>query len=182
MNSSDPVFEEQASASCRRLGRPRPASRAHRAVAVTWLAGTPVVVAVTAMLSPELVGPLLAISLASGVIAHGSLLPISSPRTAPPAAVTATGAGERGDRAVGTALFAATVASTGVRLLGTVALFLWCRYQMAAPVVLTAGATLGWYALLTAVEIGTLSCHLPDASVAADASGSSERLPPSPPR
>ncbi len=44
------------------------------------------------------------------------------------------------------------------RLFGTVALFLFCRYQLAESKQWVAGFTLGWYAYLTTVEVGVLAC------------------------
>ena len=42
------------------------------------------------------------------------------------------------------------------RIVGTVALFLFCRYQLAEPAGWAAAMTLTWYLLLTTVEIVTL--------------------------
>ncbi|MGB0595709.1 MAG: hypothetical protein ACPGLY_03285 [Rubripirellula sp.] len=44
-----------------------------------------------------------------------------------------------------------------IRLLGTVALFLTCRYHMASSAEVIAGMTIGWYVLLTSIEVFVLS-------------------------
>jgi hypothetical protein len=49
------------------------------------------------------------------------------------------------------------VASVLIRVCGTVALFLACRYQMATPIEKLAAMVLGWYVLLTFVEILVLA-------------------------
>jgi len=43
-----------------------------------------------------------------------------------------------------------------IRLLGTVALFVYCRYQLAQSPDWLAIALLGWYVYLTTIEIGTI--------------------------
>ena len=48
-----------------------------------------------------------------------------------------------------------------IRLLGTVALFAVCRYQMAELTHLVAVAVLGWYVLLTITEVGLLAWLAP---------------------
>ncbi|MDG2222398.1 MAG: hypothetical protein P8L85_13535 [Rubripirellula sp.] len=44
-----------------------------------------------------------------------------------------------------------------IRLLGTVALFLTCRYQLASSAEVIAGMTIGWYVLLTFIEVFVFS-------------------------
>ena len=55
---------------------------------------------------------------------------------------------------------AAVLAGILIRLLGTVALFLLCRYQMAPSADTIAGWVLSWYVLLTATEVVVLSKRL----------------------
>lgn len=49
-----------------------------------------------------------------------------------------------------------------IRLTGTVALFLSCRYHMATPTTWVAAMTIGWYVLLTFVDISVLARELPE--------------------
>ena len=56
------------------------------------------------------------------------------------------------------------MASVLIRLFGTVALFLACRYQMATPIEKLAAMVLGWYVLLTFVEILMLARGLSGSS------------------
>ncbi|MCP4885817.1 MAG: hypothetical protein GY904_04290 [Planctomycetaceae bacterium] len=44
-----------------------------------------------------------------------------------------------------------------IRLLGTVALFLTCRYHLASSAEVVAGMIIGWYVLLTFIEVFVLS-------------------------
>jgi hypothetical protein len=57
--------------------------------------------------------------------------------------------------------YGALLAGITIRLLGTVALFLTCRYQLASSAETVAGMTIGWYAMLTSVEVFALSRRLP---------------------
>ena len=59
----------------------------------------------------------------------------------------------------------AVLAGILIRLLGTVALFLLCRYQMAPSADTIAGWILGWYILLTATEVVVLAKRLPKSLV-----------------
>ena len=58
------------------------------------------------------------------------------------------------------AFFAAISAGLLIRLAGTVALFLWCRYHMPSSLEFCAAMVLGWYVLLTPVEILTVASEL----------------------
>ncbi|MEE2937782.1 MAG: hypothetical protein VYA84_17470 [Planctomycetota bacterium] len=59
-----------------------------------------------------------------------------------------------------------------IRQLGTVALFLTCRYHLASSAEVVAGMTIGWYVLLTFIEVFVLSrCHGDAASSKATNSG-----------
>lgn len=58
------------------------------------------------------------------------------------------------------AFFAAISAGLLIRLAGTVALFLWCRYHMPSSLEFSAAMVLGWYVLLTPVEIWTVASEL----------------------
>lgn len=55
----------------------------------------------------------------------------------------------------------ALAAGMMIRVVGTVALFLTYRYHMASSSEMIAGMTLGWYVILTAIEVMVLAKTLP---------------------
>ncbi len=94
---------------------------------------------------------LIVIAAASGGIAVLSMLPgILGP--APSGSTPAAASGR---------LAMNLFAGMGIRLAGTVALFLTCRYHMATSSEMIAGMTIGWYVLLTSVEVFVLARELP---------------------
>ena len=52
------------------------------------------------------------------------------------------------------------LASVMLRIIGTVALFALCRYQMAASAESIAAMCLGWYIYLTVIGVGLLAYHM----------------------
>ncbi len=156
---------------------------AHRAVAAASVAGTLVLGAIVYWLAAESLPLVLAISIGSAAVAHLALVPGSViVRRGQPG--TAAGEGARGgedveaeeslapaendtdghhDAGVDYDPMVAWLAGTLVRLLGTVALVGWCRYQMAESDRngLLLGTVLGWYVVLTAIEVGVLARGLP---------------------
>ena len=70
--------------------------------------------------------------------------------------------------------YGAMLAGITIRLLGTVALFLTCRYQLASSADLIAGMAIGWYVLLTSIEVITLSRRLPKSYLAGPVRSSPE--------
>lgn len=58
------------------------------------------------------------------------------------------------------AMLASAVAGMLVRLVGTVALFMTCRYHLAASVEVVGSMTVGWYLYLTTVEVAALAREL----------------------
>lgn len=58
----------------------------------------------------------------------------------------------------------ALAAGMMIRSIGTVALFLTYRYQMASSTGMIAGMTLGWYVFLTSIEVLVLAKTLPKAA------------------
>lgn len=54
-------------------------------------------------------------------------------------------------------LLASAVAVMSLRLVGTVALFLTCRYHLAASVEVVGSMTVGWYLYLTTVEVAAVA-------------------------
>lgn len=69
--------------------------------------------------------------------------------------------GEVATTADWTGLAAAVALGMSIRVLGTVALFLTCRYHMATSTEMIAGLTIGWYVYLTSVEVFVLARELP---------------------
>ena len=63
--------------------------------------------------------------------------------------------------ATATACIVNLMAGMPIRLVGTVALFLTCRYHMASSSEMIAGMTIGWYVLLTSIEVFVLARSVP---------------------
>lgn len=97
----------------------------------------------------------LVLSVASLLIAYGSLLPLKFGRDG-------RDHGVRVDESeLASRRTSSLVAGVLIRLLGTVALFLTCRYHMATSVGIIAAMTIGWYVLLTSIEVFVLARELP---------------------
>lgn len=75
---------------------------------------------------------------------------------------------------LGGGFYQAMLTGITIRMIGTVALFLSCRYQLASSADLLAGMVIGWYVLLTTIEVIALSRRLPLSRHASTASCSSE--------
>jgi hypothetical protein len=63
-------------------------------------------------------------------------------------------------------IIAGVMAGNVIRMVGTVALFLTCRYHMASTIEMIVGMTIGWYVLLTSIEIIVLRRALLDVAEA----------------
>lgn len=119
-----------------------------RAIAA-WLLGCGlaglVAVSGVSQLSDQEIGT---IALGSGVICIAAILPFSLPslRRAEQDPPTQPPPADLG-------LFVAFSVGMGIRVVGTVALLLACRYQMDAPIGQIAAMIVGWYVYLTLVEI-----------------------------
>ena len=128
----------------------------------------------TAQLAEVSSGEALTVAIASLLIAYTAVLPglfdnwVRETGKADEAITTGTRQSDRQLRQTGL-----LVAGVMIRLLGTVALFLTCRYQMATPTEAVAAMTIGWYVLLTFVEVLVMARELPDAIGGAVESGSS---------
>lgn len=75
-----------------------------------------------------------------------------------------TGQSSRSQRGLAehwTSIAAAVLAGTGIRMIGTVALILTCRYQMASTTEMIVAMTIGWYLLMTTIEVIALGRLLP---------------------
>ncbi len=114
-----------------------------QSVIVVWFFGFLTAVATSAALVPRVIMATAVISLASGIVAV--LAPCVGLVLARKIIV------DPADRFSAYLLVAGI--AMAVRLLGTVALFLLCRYQMVHSVESVAAMVLGWYVLLTTVEI-----------------------------
>jgi hypothetical protein len=151
--SIDPVAE-------RRELYSRPFTRAMRVSTLAW-AGALVLslatwtVARVTLSTPIRLGDALLLAVASLVVSYASLVPALL------AGWLMAGRSE-GDRSgLGQQQSGLMVAGVMIRLTGTVALFLTCRYQMATPTAWVAAMTIGWYALLTFVDVSVLARELP---------------------
>ncbi len=128
-----------------------------RRIALAWLLGCAASWLVglldVSTLAPLQIGK---ISLASGVIAVVSVLSFSK------VACRAFGGPSVVDILTGDmGLFVAFSIGMTIRILGTVALFLLCRYQMVAQTMQIAVWVLTWYFYLTVVEILLFVCQSP---------------------
>ena len=119
---------------------------------------------------PILIGEAVLIAIASLLISYASLLPglvdYHSLRTLKQLPERVAGQRQSGMLVVGVV----------IRLLGTVALFLTCRYQMATPSELVAAMTIGWYVLLTLVDTVALARELPRSATLASESSPTARI------
>ncbi len=95
---------------------------------------------------PELLWQSILIAVASGLISSAALLP--SLQLGDSADAPAVAANKH---------FTAILVSMAIRVAGTVALFLFCRYQMGLPPGAIAAMVCGWYVLLTSFEVFLLA-------------------------
>ncbi|MEM0924900.1 MAG: hypothetical protein AAGJ83_02570 [Planctomycetota bacterium] len=128
------------------------------AIIATTAVGFPVflIIATVCFLSPlegtPTVGDMCIVALGSLLVAHGSMAP-----------------GLVFQRFEG-GIHTAMVAGITIRLVGTVALFLTCRYQLASSAEFLAGTAIGWYVLLTSVEVVILGRRPPQQTSASQLS------------
>jgi hypothetical protein len=120
---------------------------------------------VTSIVKPD---EALVLAVVSLLIAYGSLLPLKFARDD-------RDDGVRVDQTeLASRRTASLVAGVMIRLLGTVALFLTCRYHMATAVGVIAAMTIGWYVLLTSIEVFVVARELP--RPVGQSSGTTSRL------
>lgn len=119
-------------------------TRALRVTAVGWLFAATLSVICQALIARQYLATVMVIAVASGVVATIALVP---------GLVAGRGTSRRDHS---TTLMVSVI----LRLTGTVALFLLCRYQLAASDELIAGYVIGWYVFLTVIEITTLARRL----------------------
>lgn len=120
-----------------------------RLTALAWVVGAVIALVVARLASAELLaGQVFRISLASGFLGLVAILPFSerAVRRFAGAAVVDVLQSQVG-------LFVAFSIGMGIRIVGTVALFLACRYQMVATDGEIAAFVLVWYLYLTLIEI-----------------------------
>lgn len=120
-------------------------------VLIGWWVGLAAVVGLALAIEEINLVEALVIAIASVCIAWLAMLPgLTSPPLVP----------ARSGQRLSLCLFV----GMAIRLAGTVALFLTCRYYMATSIGMIAGMTIGWYTLLTSVEIHALTRELPGAA------------------
>lgn len=120
-------------------------------VLLTWTVLAIISTITLACLSPELTWPSLTIAGMSGLISVVALVPGMSQA----GHTTANGSDSK---STGTMMFLiACVAAMAIRVAGTVALLVACRYQMGLPLQTMALLVCGWYVVLTSVEITWLA-------------------------
>jgi hypothetical protein len=152
MTQAPPHPQQSGKRSIRRLYL-----RALKWVLAGWSVVAAVVVVASVLLGQLPSIDLMGIALGSGAIACLALLP------------GLVGSAERqvlGDRSTWQRLTVCLFAGMAIRLSGTVALFLTCRYHMATPTELIAGMIIGWYVLLTSLEVNVLAREIPKAAKA----------------
>ena len=117
-----------------------------RRLMLGWAAVFVVVSLVTYLIAPDVLVPSMLIAIASLIISVGALLPGWKLSQSENASATPT------DHYLGT-----IVAAMAIRVVGTVALFLLCRYEMGLPPQTIAFFVCGWYVLLTSFEVSLLA-------------------------
>ena len=127
-----------------------------RRILLGWGSGFVAVLALVAWLSPDLLMSTVLISLASGLIAVAALCPImgANDRRGESTLQTDRDTVQPGPSVE---LVAAFMIGIVVRLVGTVALFLLCRYQMVQHPEVIALLVGGWYVFLTSLEVVSLA-------------------------
>ncbi len=118
---------------------------------VCWLTMFVMVSLATYLIDREVLAEATLIALASGVISAMALLPGIS--------MAFANFGSSGDQrpTVASKIVATIVAAMAIRVTGTVALLLLCRYQMVLPPRTMALFVGGWYAWLTSIEVYLLA-------------------------
>jgi hypothetical protein len=142
-------------------------ARALRWMIAGWLVGIAFVVPLVGSDSGMLPDAL-AIAVASAAIACLSMIPgfLTLTHTRKPARP------ERQTETHGSRFAGSLAAGMLIRVTGTVALFLTCRYHMATTTEMIAGMTIGWYLLLTSLEVLVLARELPKTAKAPNFPGS----------
>ncbi len=137
-------------------------------IALAWVVGCAVASLVGVLgLADMAEHRILRISFASGFIGFAAILPFSRK-----AAWRIGGAPVAGFLAGELGLFVAFSIGMGIRITGTVALFLACRYQMVASEGEIAAFVLVWYVYLTLIEIALVLYRAEPGSNALDSDAS----------
>ncbi len=119
-------------------------------VIVGWVVATFIMILLVRAVSSPVLLDSIVIAIASLVIASVSMLP-----------GFLGGAQGEGIGAQGEGMIVRLMAGILIRLAGTVALFLTCRYHMASPMEMIAAMTISWYVLLTSIEVTVLVLQSP---------------------
>ncbi len=118
--------------------------RALRWIVGSWAVCLALLVVLVSQRNAELLADAMIIAVVSIAIACASLVP----------ALCSQGKSSSGQ---GSELVMGMFAGIPIRFVGTVALFVTCRYHMASTMEMIAGMTIGWYVLLTLIEVITLA-------------------------
>ncbi|TWU26658.1 hypothetical protein Pla52o_05110 [Novipirellula galeiformis] len=134
---------------------------AFRWVLAAWVVGVVVTVGWVEVQDSSRVGDTLFVAAMSGAIALVSMLPGLCIRWGKAVRRRLTSGANSPVAETSLDQFSEFAFASGMgmifRLFGTVALFLFCRYQLAETKQWVAGFTIGWYAFLTLVEVGVLA-------------------------
>lgn len=129
-----------------------------RRVLLTWIMLAAVITLAIGWLAPELTWPSLTIAGMSGLISIIALVPGISLGDRSAARAGSADAAKMAPNSTRTLLFiVGSVAAMAIRVAGTVALLVACRYQMGLPLQTMAFLVCGWYVVLTSVEITWLA-------------------------
>ncbi len=125
-----------------------------RRFAVAWLLLLAISSVATYLIAFEAFGASLVIAIASGFVSLVAMLPglMIERRMDEKTAET-------------NSLISSIFAAMGIRVTGTVALFLLCRYEMGLPQQTIAFFVCGWYVLLTSIEVSLLVLSVHSLSV-----------------
>jgi len=125
-----------------------------------WSISFALVSLATYLFAPEMLLQSAWIGLASGAVSAAALLPSFKLDSFKLDRVNSvTNPEDLGDRQMreANAYTVSIFGAMAIRVTGTVALFLLCRYQMGLPLPMIALLVCGWYVLLTSVEVSLLA-------------------------
>ena len=132
-------------------------------VVVAWTLFAALLIGLVAAMQTQLLKETVVITLLSGLIGAASMIPGLvgewMPLMDPSSLAPKTAQDTNGKHSYIGPLFGGMI----LRLIATVALFVMCRYQMAAPLQWIAAMTIGWYVVLTTTEVILLSRGMPQA-------------------
>tara|TARA_R110002049_G_scaffold2750_2_gene21747 strand:- start:625397 stop:625945 length:549 start_codon:yes stop_codon:yes gene_type:complete len=140
-----------------------------RHVALAWLAGSMLTMLVAYLVDTAVLVPAFVVAIGSGLVALVAMAPVAwfSQRSGHPSSAMVASradvslapgvAGDVPESALSGDLVSAFMLGTTLRLVGTVALFLLCRYQLGLQPEKIAALVGVWYVWMTSVEVVTLA-------------------------